>query len=121
MELDLNRYIDKAKECLLNGIKKYVEVNGDLEFENKPHLVHNERLVKGISTEISLIYDDTDDNNKLLSISIIRDDDEEYLLGTVWDKDNGFMIYSYLDDENLDTLNLIITCLTNKNETKTNS
>lgn len=119
MKFDFNRYLNSAKNCILDGIKKYVEEVGSSEFEYKPFLLDEETLLKGISTDIVL----KDDMNKLYSISIIKNNNtnDEYLLGKSWNENISGITYSYLEFENIDALFLIITCLKNKYEKNTNS
>lgn len=105
MKVNLDEYIGKAKECLVNGIYKYLEVYGTEEFQDKPTLTENETLVKGIATNIS-ISDDTF-ADKLLSLSIIKEDGEEYIV-LKYMLETHCIVYTYIEEESLSKLNQII-------------
>lgn len=118
MKFDFDKYLNDAKKYILDGIMKYIEGFGSLEFEYKPILLDEETLIKGISTYIVL----KDEINKLYSISIIKNNntDEEYLLGKFWNEEISDITYSYLEFENIDVLFYIITCLKDEYEKNTN-
>ena len=45
-KLNLNKFIDKARNSLLTGIQLYIEINGSKDFYNRPSLTEKEKLIK---------------------------------------------------------------------------
>ena len=112
-KLNLNKFIDIARNSLLTGIQLYIEINGSKDFYNEPSLTEKEELIKGISLNIP-IKDDINESI-LLSISLIKDGQEVFILEKFFLKSLQHTGYRYLEYETLNILNQIIEKL-NENQ-----